>query len=284
MPERPREIRELLLQWVRRTAPPEGASWLADRCAELTAGAAERRLFLAFSGAPRHTGKAPLPLRPDDLAAADRLRPGWNPMHWSTDQAARVLLFLTWPHPDAEACRTILDRLFQTADLGEQVALYQALPVLPFAKAHVRRCAEGIRTNMTDVFRAVAHFNPYPAEHLDEAAWNQMVLKALFVGVPLHPIHGLDARANPRLMRMLCDYAHERWAAHRPVSPELWRGVGPCADERALADLERVLKEGSAAEKRGATLALRACPDPHARVLLETYTVELPPGCDWAHL
>ncbi len=46
---------------------------------------------------------------------------------------------------------------------------------------------------MRVVFEAVAHRNPYPAEQLPEAAWNQMVLKALFVGSRLAPIVGLDA-------------------------------------------------------------------------------------------
>ncbi len=83
-----------------------------------------------------------------------------------------------------------------------------------------------------------------------------MVLKALFVGVALHPIAGLDDRANPALMRMLCDYAHERWAAGRAVSPELWRCVGPHADEAARADLERVLAEGEPGERKAAAWAL----------------------------
>jgi hypothetical protein len=64
-----------------------------------------------------------------------------------------------------------------------------------------------------------------------------MVLKALFVGSTLGPIIGLDLRANAALARMLSDYAHERWSAGRPVSPELWRCVGPFASGPLLADL-----------------------------------------------
>jgi hypothetical protein len=121
---------------------------------------------------------------------------------------------------------------------------------------------------MRAVFEAVAHRNPYPREQFSENRWNHMVLKALFVGSTLAPIQGLDQRANPALMRMLCDYAHERWAAGRPVSPELWRCVGAFADAEALADLQRVLATGAATERRAAALALAACPDPQAKALL----------------
>ena len=105
----------------------------------------------------------------------------------------------------------------------------------------------------------------HPAQDIKgNSAWD----KALFVGSTLHPIQGLDQRTNPPLMRMLSDYAHERWAAGRPVTPELWRCVGPHADDEALADLQRVLATGSAVERKAAALALAACPDPKAKQLL----------------
>lgn len=67
-----------------------------------------------------------------------------------------------------------------------------------------------------------------------------MVLKALFIDTTLHPIVGPDERANSKLATLLCDYAHERWAAGRAVTPELWRCVGPHATTDALLkDLHR---------------------------------------------
>ena len=128
---------------------------------------------------------------------------------------------------------------------------------------------------MTPVFEAVVHRNPFPRAMFDQNAWNQMVLKALFIGSRLDPIQGLDERANPDLASMLVDYAHERWAAGRPVSPELWRCVGPFADERALDAFARVLDSGQSRERLAAALALRTCSQPRAREILA-----LQPDCE----
>ena len=245
---------ELLKAWLQARLAPDAFAWLDARCADIAGEAPERRFFMDVSAASRHTGKAPLDLNAEEQAAADAARGGWRPAGWTCDQGARTLLVLSLPGAPVAT----LDRLFECADLGELVALYQALPVLPNADDHVARCAEGVRTNMSSVFCAVAHDNPYPAEHLGEIGWNTMVLKALFIDVALAPIVGLDERANPRLMRMLCDYAHERWAANRTVSPELWRCVGPHADESAIADLNRVIETGTAEEREAARKALAA--------------------------
>ena len=61
---------------------------------------------------------------------------------------------------------------------------------------------------------------------------------------------------------MLCDYAHERWAASRPVSPELWRCVGPFAAGAVLDDFARLFERGTADERQAAALALREATDP----------------------
>jgi hypothetical protein len=96
-----------------------------------------------------------------------------------------------------------------------------------------------------------------------------MILKALFVGSALQPIEGLECHWNPDLSRMLCDYAHERWAAGRPVSYELWRGVGVHADRAAIDDLARVLKGGAPIERQAAALALGESPLAEAARILE---------------
>ena len=218
---------------------------------------------------PRKLGKADLRLPNIERAKSEDARPGWDPLPWSVDHAGRTLLLLAAPGDPRELFLKNLDRLFSSGEVGELVALYQALPLLPHQSDHVLRAAEGVRTNIKPVFTAIAHRNPYPAERFDEASWNQMILKCLFIDVPLWPVVGIDERVNAPLMRMLCDYAHERWAASRPVSPELWRCVGPVADDSAIADLERTLEQGFEPEREAALLALSSSSHPRAVELVK---------------
>jgi hypothetical protein len=263
------QVGELLEAWLEKTVAPDAKNWLRERI-DKTAKGDQKTLFLAFGMVPRKLGKADLNLSEADLKAAASARPGWNPRNWTVDQAARARLVLALASQPAEQFVETLDKLFASGEVGELVALYQALPVLPHQSVHALRASEGTRTNIKSVFCAVAHHNPYPAEQLEEGRWNQMVLKSLFIEAALHPIVGLDQRANPALARMLVDYAHERWAAGRAVSPELWRCVGPHADKAALKDLKRVLETGTPLEQAGAALALSSCPHSQAEEILET--------------
>ncbi len=99
-----------------------------------------------------------------------------------------------------------------------------------------------------------------------------MVLKAAFVGSPLHLVCGLDRRANPALAHMLTDYAHERWAAKRPVAPELWRPGRPYPDENMVADLEKVLLDPDPIQQRAVVLALSQSHAPRAAEALARRT------------
>jgi len=257
---------ELLDGWL-GDLPQAGRHWLSSACASV-AGGDERALFIAFALAPRKLPRNDLTLSEAARAQVGSLLPGWRPWLWSLDQVARTRLLLALPHADPAPYLTTLDRLFAAAGLQELVALYQALPLLPHGPLLAKRAAEGVRSSMTVIFEAVALDNPYPHRHLDDAAWNQLVLKCLFNGSRLERVVGFDARANPQLMRQLCGYAHERWAAHRTVDPLLWRGVGRFADEAALGDLEQVLTTGTARERQAAALALRDCGSAQALAVL----------------
>ncbi|HET7410964.1 MAG TPA: EboA domain-containing protein [Paracoccaceae bacterium] len=218
---------DLLRGWVMGQAG-EAAGWFAESLDALGGGATERELHILLGLAPRRLGKADLALSDADRAEAHAARPGWDPSGWSVDGAARTAALLAFRGQRPFAA-TFKD-LRRTADAAELIALYRGLPLYPEPEALDFEAGEGLRSNLRPVFEAIAHRNPFPHDHFDRHRWNHMVLKALFVGSELAPIVGLDERANPELARILIDYARERLAAGRPVSPELWRPVRPFAD------------------------------------------------------
>jgi hypothetical protein len=184
------------------------------------------------------------------------LRPGLDPSEWSIDQAARIAFMAASYARDDAAFATSFDSFCATAGLSELIALCRGLPVYPAAVLLEPRAREAVRSGIRPVFEAVAHRNPYPVEYFVEDSWNQMVVKAFFIGSHLWPIQGLDRRANPRLARMLVDLAQERWAAGRPVSGEIWRCVAPHADSEGVAALVRAFETGDEKERLAVALAL----------------------------
>lgn len=249
--------KDLLRRWVLDRVGDQ-AAWVEESLDALAEGGPERDLHIFLGYAPRKLGKADLNLTEDDLKAADAAHSGWNPGPWSVDGAARVLALLAY-RGNRSFAETFKD-LRRTSDVAEMIALYRGLPLYPDPDALHFEVGEGLRSNLKPVFESIAHDNPYPRDVFDEHRWNHMILKALFVGSILNPITGLDARANAELARIMRDYAHERWAAGRPVSPELWRCVGPfAAEDGAMDDLKRAFDEGGLGRK-GAALALALGP------------------------
>ena len=233
------KIITLLSTWLKTRASNASLAWLNRKTTEITQNTAERTLFTAFSAVSRYLGKQKLELSTEELQAGQELIAGWNPLNWTIDQVGRTLLILSFSPENEDSYVATLDKIFAAADLGEAIALYQSLPLLPYPEKFKLRAAEGIRSNMSLVFNAVALDNPYPANYLDDLAWNQMVLKALFIGSPLKPIYGLESRNNQQLSQMLIDYASERLAANRTVNPKLWQLVLPF-NSQAVAELEPV--------------------------------------------
>lgn len=260
--------KDFLLSLLTRQLPPQGLSWLQNQLENLKS---EKEFYLAFSRTPRFTGKQALSLSAADLAEATRLRPGFQPTGWTTDQAARTLLALTVPHQSPADYVAILNKVFSTADLQELATLYAALPLLPYPQLHTDRAAEGVRSNMTQVFDAIALDNPYPHDYLSEGAWNQLIMKSIFNARPLYRIYGLDARRNAHLAHMLIDFAHERWAAGRTLTPELWRMVGPFIDAGNLQDIRHLFDSPETLQHEAAALALTESTLPEARELLNQH-------------
>jgi hypothetical protein len=256
---------------ISRQASPQALAWLDKTLAQIRSGAETQPLYPAFGMAARQTGKNTLALTDADLAEAHSLRAGFAPHHWTVLKATRVLLLLTYPHEPSQAYLQTLNTLFNAADVNELEALYASLPLLPYPEQLRSRCAEGIRTNMRPVLEAIVLDNPYPADYLDEEAWNQMVLKAVFNGLPLFRIHGFEKRRNASLARMLSDFAHERWAAGRTLSPEVWRAVAPFLNDTNIGDIKTLLEQPLITQHEAAALACAESTHPAAKALLAAH-------------
>lgn len=222
-------------------------------CTEAKQSQEAAKVYFAFGKIIRVTGKGNLDYSDSELQEADSIRANWVPPP-SLDRAARLLLLLQIDSSDEASYLSILETLFSSGDVSELVSLYGALSVLPLPEKLITRCAEGSRTNMGEVFEAVANNNPFPADYISEEAFNQMVLKCLFVGKPLYKVVNLNKRLNKHLSVMALDYAHERWAASRKVNPELWQLVVPYLQEENIKDIQRLAGSDDEFEKQAAAL------------------------------
>ena len=182
--------------------------------------------YRVFTAMPRFVGKRPIDVPANIAFALQRIRPGFSVEGWTIDRLARVWWLLQLPADDQTVYINTITQLFKAGELNELVALYSALPVLAFPEAWRFQATEGIRNNIADVQSAIMLHNPYPADQFDEAAWNQMILKAFFTDKDVTQIMGLDERKNARLAQTLADYAAERRAAGRGLPSGIERLMG----------------------------------------------------------
>jgi len=168
----------------------------------------------------------------------------------------RCRMLLARPDLEQDSFAQDLDEVCRHADEGELRALYKSLALLPDAHRFRARGAEGCRTNIVPVFESVACDTPFPFEHFDDLAWNQMLIKGLFIEAPLVRIYGLDRRLNPELARMALDLADERRSAGRVVQPELWMCLGTHGGQRGVESMQQELDGDHQAGRRAAYLGL----------------------------
>ena len=208
---------DLLLQALARVLAPDALAWLKAEIDRQRAAADERRLAIALGLASRKIPRAELALTADETGIARQLCKGWQPELWSADEAARVLILGASHGGDDQAFAARLDRLCTMAEVTEYIAYLKGFAIFPASKLLYTRAREGVRSAITPVFAAIACHNPYPFDHFDEDAWNQMVVKAVFNGTPIETIFGLYERRNPEVVQMMRDLVSERHAAGRPL-------------------------------------------------------------------
>ncbi|SHI05089.1 EboA domain-containing protein [Ferrimonas marina] len=256
------------LQAMLQRQAPESTRWLQQQLPQLNAHPAG--LYKLFSLCHRRFPTTPALTW--ELQTQQGLPPSLldcTPVH----QAQLWLLLNAQQQLGSDRFDPLLATLFATGTEQELVLLYRSLALLAEPQRYLAQAREGARSNMIPVFLAVAHHNPFAADHFDEAGWNQLVLKAVFNQCALHPILGLDRRHNPKLAAMLGSYVRERWVAQREVPWEIWRGIAPHPDQPGLAELlAQALAHPQPAHQQAAALALSLNPAPTAAALMANTT------------
>jgi hypothetical protein len=205
---------------VRDRAQPAARAWLDEALTWLAAGFDGPRFAIVFAAAGRRLGAEPVRLT---VHEADRLRAQDLPVPegWALDEVGRTaLLSAALVHLPESAHGGLVDELFRRGDNRERQAVLRALSLLPGPERFAPIAVEACRTNVLPVFEAIACHNPYALRHFTDHHFAHLVLKALFTGVPLASVDGLETRRTPDLVRMVGDYARERRAAGRPVPPD----------------------------------------------------------------
>jgi hypothetical protein len=213
----PAAVIELLLHWMRPRLKLEASQWLETEISRQRNTPDERRFGIALGLAGRRIGRDDLSLSAADLVTAQELRRNWRPDTWRSDEAARAALILATWTGDEETFAARVEGLCLTGELSEHVACLKGFAVFPAPARLLGRAREAIRSSMQPPFEAIACHNPYPTDYFDDAAFNQMVVKCVFCGVPIETVIGLDERRNEELVRMMRDLVSERHAAGRPL-------------------------------------------------------------------
>ncbi|WP_300600576.1 EboA domain-containing protein [Niabella sp.] len=209
-------LRTMLSEFLQKDSSPENFSWL------LTQSITPENINRNFSLAGRKFCKNKPNSGPEQFIYITGNFPQTNWNNWTVLDMARLYQLLQLEAYSQQEYIRLVEALFLQADLGELTLLYKSLPFYAYPEAWTARCAEGIRSNMGTVLEAIMQENSYPAEQLPEAAWNQMVLKAVFTGKDLALIYGLQKRKNKALAASLLDYAEERLAAGRDIDTGIW--------------------------------------------------------------
>lgn len=230
-------------------------TWLHEKATLISEEKNAAHLNLTFASVPRKTGRHLIKLTQREQERLREIHPQFELNDWTVDRLCRVWLLMQIDGIDKENYFRKIENLFKSAEMNELVALYSALIGFHYPEDWQKQCADGIRSNIGFVLEAIMYNNLYPYKYLKEQAWNQLVMKAFFTDKDVRRIIGLDERANKELATILVDYAHERWAAHRTVNPQLWRLVAPFIDDNNFSSIEAAFRSRDVAEKQSAALA-----------------------------
>jgi len=201
---------------------PEGSAQWLSQALESIESAADPRLEhqIASAMARRKLGDGPFEvvLQSAGVGAAEI-------KHWLCSDAGRILLALALFRASGQAPPLLLSEIYSHGDERERAALLKGLSLLDGEGQWSAEAEDCCRTNSLVVLTAIGMKNPYPGRHFSSRAFNQLVLKSLFMGLNIAHIHGLRERCNSELSEMCAGYISERVAAGREYPASIWLAI-----------------------------------------------------------
>jgi len=214
------DVRHRLQSALQSRTSGEAAKWLDQAVNRAAAGPTEGLLAI-YTEASMRLGKLPLAVTvAGEFPAAGAEGLAFD--DWTLEDAARATFLLARAdHANATDFEADARACYELGDAREQQSWLRAAGLLPAPERFLLLVIDACRTNILPVFEAVACGNPYPSRYFPEPNFNQVVMKALFNGVRLERIVGLQSRVNAELTRMAVDFAAERRAAGRTVPADI---------------------------------------------------------------
>jgi hypothetical protein len=210
-----------LQDWVVARVPEDCRAWYQNALAVARqSGPASDGFAVAWSGCGRRLGRGSQTVPAEEAARLTEAGAPFVPQAWGLDEAGRALLLLS-ALESAPASADVVLELFAHGEMREQQAVLRVLAYLPDPTQYVALAADAVRTNVLSVLEALACDNPFPARHMPDLAFNQLIMKAIFNGLPLRRVVALAERNTAELRRMVGAYASERRAAGRPVPADV---------------------------------------------------------------
>lgn len=250
------------------SVPEEAHTWIENKLDLIIKSKSAKELYLSYS---LIAGKIDPAKKPRIQRINQELEEYLISQNANLLQIARIYLLIRVIESDKAYFSMKVANLIQVADTGELETFLKFLILLPNAGDYNQVGVEALRTNIGIIFDAIALKNPYPAIYFNDQQWNQMYLKAAFMQRNLEEVVDVEKRANSDLVRIISDYAHERWAASRDIDPMFWRPVTGFLEGVLLQDMDHLFKSKDKIENLAAALCCYYSNQPEAIKLLDKY-------------
>lgn len=220
-----------------------------------------QRFLTAYTATARTLGRSPLSAE----ASAVHAELGPVPLtDFTTDVAGRALLLCRVAADAPDKLEASVTAAYREGDTSEKLAVIRALALLPQPARFVDLALDCGRHNELGLFRALACDNPFAARLYPEPAWNQLFMKATFMGVPLERMIGARERDNAELSRMAQHYIEQQESAGRTFPPQLLAAMAAFPPPSAIAKLLGYATHAVPELRLGAAEALARAADSRA--------------------